>query len=149
MKYVKKISAGFLLFVAASNAVLAADNLVYEADLNNDGIMDSISSVEIYGSAVSDYFKISISQADGEPCEKIIQLHPKAAVLELSRQGNRLWRYLRGSARSGTLIATSLDGSFAEESMILTFDGEETPSQAIYDTLFTADRLLPFKHQPE
>jgi hypothetical protein len=140
---------GLLLAFAFSAAVQAETGYVFEGDLNDDGVLDSIMSgpSELFGNGGGPFI-VSLSNGSGGFNRKEIGLHPKAAALDLVKGHPRIWGFWHLSCCEGTLSITTLDEKFETQTIQLYFSGDQgypTVSQNIYNAIFEGKSLIKFK----
>ena len=135
----------FLFFVSLN--VHAEIGYVYEADLNGDGVSDSLRSgpKAMFGNAFGP-FMLSLSKPDGTSTKKVIGLHPRAAALESNGQESRIWGYIRGGLDEGGLCYTKLDGTFEEGCIDMYLNKKDNSlSREFYDLIFDENKAIKFK----
>jgi hypothetical protein len=141
----RQIFSYIFLLSIFSNAY-AEIGYVYEADLNGDGISDSLRSGPnaMFGNAFGP-FMLSLSKPDGTFVKKVIGLHPRATALESNGQESRIWGYIRGGLDEGSLCYTKLDGSF-EENCIDMYLGKKDNhlSRELYDLILDENKIVKF-----
>ena len=139
----------FLVLQMLACVVTAADTgYVYTADLNGDGIEDSIRSGPswLFGNGGGPFI-VSISDGTAGFILREIEMHPMAASLDLVDGKPRIWTYWRTSCCDGTLSVTTLDKAFETSSVRLNFS-EDSSSQSIsreiYNGVFSNENRIDF-----
>ena len=138
-----------LLAILFSFNARAETGYVFESDINNDGVMDSIVSgpSELFGNAGGPFI-ISLSNGKDGFIKKVLGLHPSAVAIDVANGHPRIWTYWRSSCCFGSLVVTTLGKQFKEEHIDLYF-GESwdspTVSRDIYHAIFQGKYAIKFK----
>jgi hypothetical protein len=148
----KKYLASLLFLLLFPLIVFAETGFVYEGDLNGDGIDDYIQSGprELFGNAGGPCV-ISVSVSPREHKKGLVNCSPAGFLLEKSANKmwpSRYWNYWWLGGGAGSITATTLDGRFATESIVLYgMMGEEidTLGKAILKAVRDKAQLLRFK----
>lgn len=134
------------LALALAQTTPAGSGYRYSADLNGDGLADSIVSgpAEMFGNGGGP-FLLSLSLGDSEFTRHVVLLHPQAVAWERNGRHSRLWSYHRSGASAGSLSSLSLDGRFERQTIRLQLDPDESGlNRALYALLFAGEHKLEF-----
>ncbi len=129
-----------------ASAAAADTGYFLEQDLNNDGIMDKIESgpSNLFGNGGGP-FLVTLSQPEGKFVTQIVELHPKAASLQINGNKNQLWIYWRNSYNSGVLRTIQLDNTFKAQDIDIYFSEDRSGlTEKIFETIFHPDHLIKF-----
>lgn len=144
----KFINILLLILISIDSTIVSAEvGYVFEADLNGDGVTDSLKSgpQDLFGNG-SGPFMLRVSNEKGGFSQIVIGLHPKAVALEKNGPISKVWSYHRSSSSTGKLEYVLLDGNFTKEGIILRFNETRTGlSSEIYKLIFNENKTIGFE----
>ena len=103
-----------VVLIFLSFSVFADTGYVYEGDMNNDGIADTLQSgpSSLFGKG-NGPFVLKLSVNNNEYNSTIIILNVNGFYLERTTKGNRIWSYYPVSMERGILRSTELNSNFS------------------------------------